>query len=122
MRRISVPLLWSVLGMLTATTALAGRHEQADLVVAPGVVIGDLGVTHNSPDSVTNVGCWTNGVVGGCSATNSAGVKQDCFTNDSELVAVINSLRGDSQVLFAWDANNTCTIIAVTTESTLAPK
>lgn len=88
---------------------------------------GTLGNVRNSADNTQHIGCSVSLTSSGlssmfCSARNAAGTIVSCSSNLASFVALVQSIKQDSQVYFSWDTSGTCTYLYVAEYSYNAPK
>ena len=105
---------------LSAGAAFAGSKFTGDghVVVyknadGSGSASGYLGMIYNRADNEW-IGCQrssTNLVI--CHAMNTAQVIVSCAANSAFLANAVSSIASDARVAFAFNANGTCTQIAV---------
>jgi hypothetical protein len=113
---------------------LAGARVYAGVKSARGVAIdttnrtaqGVLADARASTDAKQAIGClakWTSAgtVAGNCTAAN-ASASVLCTFSSATLGQAVAAINGDSNLTFAWDANNSCTSISVQNSSVWAPK
>src|SRR6266704_41334 len=90
----------------TSHSAIAGT-QRASAVNIDDIGMsasGPLGSARNSGDTRQSIGCYTaadagSDSVGLCQAVDANGIGRQCFTYDSQLMATIRSLNGDSYLL-----------------------
>jgi hypothetical protein len=82
---------------------------------------GDLGAAHNAGGG-QYVGCWTNSDAVGppllyCEANDGAGNFNFCFTQNTNLVSVYQSIQSSSDIQFGWATDHTCLWLTVSSNS-----
>jgi hypothetical protein len=82
---------------------------------------GDLGAAHNAGGS-HYIGCWANSDPAGppllyCEANDGAGSFNFCYTQNSNLVNVFQSIQASSDIQFGWAPDHTCMWITVSSYS-----
>jgi hypothetical protein len=107
--------------------ANAGYNWSPTVTVSTGVFIdvahGSLGAARNAPDANQYIGCSNSGSSATCYASNAAGVAISCSTNVASHLAALQSLNGDSFLLFHVDlSTGKCSAVHVRNSSYLAPK
>ncbi|WP_257462354.1 hypothetical protein [Archangium lipolyticum] len=116
--------------LLVATSAVAGFKSSQQVVVdvTNRHAQGSLGGARNSADSMQYIGCYTQSVspfttiIGQCYARDASGTYVSCSSTAPGFVNMVQSLNGDSDIAFGWDASNTCTSIIIFNTSDNAPK
>lgn len=109
-------------------TAQAGLHWTGDVWVnsSSRVARGILSEARNSADSTQMIYCevrtYPSYSRGLCFARTAAVVDATCYTTDANLIAAIQTLKGDSSVEFGWDASGVCTTLLIRNGSMFAPK
>jgi hypothetical protein len=78
---------------------------------------GDLGNAHNTSGS-QYVGCWVNSDTAGpplayCEANDGAGSMNFCFTYNTNLVTIANTMQSSSEIQFGWDTSHFCTWLTI---------
>jgi hypothetical protein len=104
---------------LALLCGLAGgaRAEKGAVQVFGNWARGDMAAAHNS-GGAQYVGCWTNSDPSGppllyCEANDGAGNFNFCFTQNTNLVAVFQSITSSSDLQFGWASDHTCVWLTV---------
>jgi hypothetical protein len=127
-KRLPVLLLSGLLCLAGGSNlATAGERLPSEVVVAAGGAHGSFGSVRNSSDADQFIYCSVAGYANGssnatCGAGDPAGNYGYCVTSNSILVQAAAGLRGDSYLLFQWNANGECTVISTSNGSWGAPK
>ena len=121
--------------MLTVWCGAARAGEKSDVPVtftldAQGFVtraVGMLGTARNSADNKQSIGCAlsatsTSIVRLDCEAQNAAGRYVHCLSFNAALIAVAQSLNGDSLLDIGMDQGGNCTSLYVVNGSSMAVK
>jgi len=86
---------------------------------------GTVSATHNSPDNVQYIGCWSRVSSttdqATCYARDTSGHYGSCTTTDSRFLPLIRSLHSEGRLRFSWDTSYRCTQIELRTASTEEP-
>ena len=127
--RIGCTLLVStVIALYTSSVAHAGQRENDPITVdtTSSFAAGSLGSARNSSDANQSMYCATEAYPSGsfafCTATNANGVSRTCSTSAPELIHAVESINGDSFVIFGWDTAGNCSYIYTYSGSLYAPK
>lgn len=128
--RMRKPALLGAVGLLlVGGVAYGGWQVTVTTNVNPtyGYASGQLANSRSSSIAYDYIYCSASANEGSapsawCTA-NSGSASGYCYTNDTELIAVIRSISDDSYVYFGWDvATGRCTSLQVTKGSVYAPK
>jgi hypothetical protein len=73
---------------------------------------GDLGAAHNAGGG-QYIGCWANSDPAGppllyCEVNDGAGNFNFCFTQNSNLMSVLQTIQSTSDLQFGWGPDHTC--------------
>ena len=122
------------LGILVASTlfaagaAMAGTKRSATVTIdnVSRTATGSLSAVRASTDINQTIGCVIISESGtlsaNCLARDAAGTTRNCTTSQPTHLQAIATLQGDSQLIFSWNALGACVRIAITNDSTFAPK
>jgi len=121
---------WGLLvaSSLLACAATAGTRRSATVVIdnINRTATGSLAAVRASADTNQTIGCVIiseNGVLSAnCLARDILGNTRNCTTSQATHLQAIAALQGDSQLIFTWNALGGCMRIAITNDSTFAPK
>jgi len=110
--------------LLSSTAAFAGWRSSQEVVIwdVLSFANGDVSYASNTADTGQRIECESKGGSGYCLAEDQTGLTRQCSTSDSDLLAVIRSLKNDSYLSFSWDTNGHCTNIRVDNSSYTVPK
>ena len=118
-----------VVSTLFATSAaMAGTKRSATVTIdnINRTATGSLSAVRATADSNQTIGCViiseTTTVSANCLARDAAGNTRNCVTSQANHLQAIATLQGDSQLIFSWNTQGACTRIAITNDSTFAPK
>jgi hypothetical protein len=131
--------LHAAVSALAVTFALAAQSDDAaagrrllnwTVTLDPNAMMvqGNLGAVFNSPDPTEHIGCnvWFDTNTGrntvNCYAGDAKGQSMTCNSDNPDLVQIALAIREDTYLTVYWDANNTCTSIAVSLQSMFEPK
>lgn len=114
----------------TATSvAFAGQKATANVFIdtVNRRASGALGSARNSADARQLIGCQTEANSAGaergqCTAVNAAGITVRCTTTVAAIIDVMQSVSGDSHVVFHWNQDGTCRAVTVGNFSHFEPK
>ena len=121
-------LLLVALVVVPAGVVTAGEKLSAPVVVntVARTASGAMGTARNSADGNQMIGCQVNSgttfsenVL--CSARDAAGNFRSCQSFNATLIQAATAISSNSQLFFAWDVNNACTSLSVTTFSRFEP-
>jgi hypothetical protein len=126
MRKTMIGVVLGVLGLAAAAQAGMKIAYPLNVDVAGRTAQGAIGSIRNSSDTVSYLQCTVYGVLGQaprgvCSAYDGTNYAT-CDTANAALINQIYAIKGDSFVIFSYDANGYCTIIDVGQNSFAAPK
>ena len=127
MKAFSHRIVATALAMGVCASAFAGNKTSYEVTIvtagAKPYATGDLGYVRNTLDSTQYIGCEATTTLGTCYAVNSAGLYKSCSTTDAALIALIQTIKGDSNLLFSWSTTDgSCKGIRVRNDSLAAPK
>ena len=118
-------LVTTVLG---GATAWAGARWGTEVTVdtANRKAEGTIANVRASNDLVQTIGCVVRVSSGApaavkCYATNSSGLAVQCGVTDPGFVQAVGAMTANSNIVFKWDAQGTCTYLSVENFSTNAP-
>jgi hypothetical protein len=102
-----------------SASAVAGMKSAADVVISDtyGWAYGDAGHVYGTGDRTQDIGCEVSGTSGYCSAHDLNGVYRSCSSSEDRWLRTMASVKGDSYVVFYWDANGHCTYVGVQNDS-----
>jgi hypothetical protein len=78
---------------------------------------GDLAASHNA-GGAQYIGCWSNSDPAGppllyCEANDGAGSFNFCFSQNTNLASVLQSIHASSDIQFGWGTDHTCLWLTV---------
>jgi hypothetical protein len=118
-----------VTALAAMSPARAGfKEDPADgkVTIGNGYASGVVGAVRDSPDDISEIGCWTlgepNWIATLCYAKDEWGQSRVCVDIDPNVAAVAASIKGDSYVEIHFDKNNQCTFLTVENGSSFFPK
>lgn len=123
-----IKLGMTVVAALLASFAMAGTKRSANVVIdnVTRTATGSLSAVRSSADSNQTIGCVVISESGtfsaNCLARDANGLTRNCTTTVAQHLQAIATLQGDSQLIFSWNSLGACTRIAITNDSTFAPK
>jgi hypothetical protein len=82
-----------------------------------GWAYGDAGHVYKTQDRTQYIVCEVRGNNGSCYASDVNGVFRQCYTTEDRWLRTMAAMKGDSYILFYWDANNRCTYVGVQNDS-----
>ena len=102
-----------------SASAIAGLKSASDVVISDtyGWAYGDSGHVYATGDRRQLIVCEVRGANGSCYATDVNGVSRQCYTTEARWLRTMAAMKGDSYILFYWDANNRCTYVGVQNDS-----
>lgn len=120
---------------LSSSLAMAGRVQPAPVTVTmnadgSGNASGNMATARASANDVEYIGCGVrardNGAGGAtfsafCQAGDAAGITVQCWTNNRELLDVIQNVADYSFVTFSWNIDGSCSFIGISTQSFYIP-
>jgi hypothetical protein len=120
---------------LSSSIALAGRVQSVPVTVTvnadgSGQANGNMATARSSANDVEYIGCGVRKYVDGtggissngfCQAGDAAGVTASCFTDQAELLDVIENVADYSFVAFNWNSEGQCRKIGISTQSFYIP-
>jgi hypothetical protein len=82
---------------------------------------GDMGTAHNATGS-HYIGCWTSTDTVGppllyCEANDGAGAMNFCYTTNTNMLDVAQTIQTVSEIQFGWDVSHGCTWITIINNS-----
>ncbi|MFY0572752.1 hypothetical protein ACN28E_54225 [Archangium lansingense] len=132
MRKNNARLVGVAVTALLGMTAWAGYKNSHTVSVtigsngSGGAASGSLASARNSSDTVQYIGCETHAYGGGseimCFARASNGTFGSCYSSNPVIVAIVQSIKGDSEIEIQWNSGSECTFVSVGNHSHLAPK
>jgi len=129
MRMNKPSFLGAVILLGVATVAYGGYRVNYGTMAVPSSAYasGQFGNARASSNTVERLYCSSTALSGygyaSCYARNAAGVAVSCLTDDPQMVELIRSVSGDSELYFEWDpATGRCTQVMVRNGSQFAPK
>ena len=124
--------LASLTVLLVAAVAQAGAKYNLPVYVdvKAQFASGSFGTARNSADNVQYIQCVVamypassgQAPVGNCEATTAAGVHASCYTTDTELLHMMQTMSDNAWISFSWAADGTCSWMRVVNGSTSEPK
>jgi hypothetical protein len=104
------------LGLVCAIGAPA-RAAAGPVQVYGNWARGELGAAHNAGGS-HYIGCWSNSDAAGpplvyCEANDGAGNFNFCYTQNTAMASVLQSIQSTSELTFAWGADHACLWLTV---------
>jgi hypothetical protein len=112
-----------------AATASAGTKWNRSVTLDPSYryAYGSVGTARNSTDNLQYIGCeayyFSSGFVHlYCAARNAAGTTVSCYTSNLTQVQAASQMTDSSLIYFTYDANNVCTLVAISNYSAYEPK
>jgi hypothetical protein len=91
-----------------------------------GTVAGTLSDTRASADDVAYLDCYYTAYPGyrfaRCYALDASSTFGSCWTSDPAILAAIETIKSDTSMSFAWNANGSCAYVQTSTSSLTAPK
>ena len=114
-RRIVLTLAAAAL----SASAVAGMKSASDVIISDtyGWAYGDAGHVYASSDRTQHINCEVRGSNGSCFAQDVNGTYRQCYTTEARWLRTMAAVKGDSYILFYWDANNRCTYVGVQNDS-----
>jgi len=102
-----------------SASAVAGMKSAADVAISDtyGWAYGDAGHVYASSDRKQYITCEVRGTNGSCYAMDLNGVYRQCYSSDAKWVRTMAAVKGDSYIVFYWDANGSCTYVGVQNDS-----
>jgi len=102
-----------------SASAVAGLKSAADVVISDtyGWAYGDAGHVYNTSDRMQHIGCEVRGTNGSCYARDVTGVYRQCYSSEARWVRTMSAVKGDSYIVFYWDAKGYCTYVGVQNDS-----
>jgi hypothetical protein len=102
-----------------SASAVAGLKSASDVIISDtyGWAYGDAGHVYRTSDRTQEITCSANGASGSCYARDLNGVFRSCYSSEARWVRAMSALKGDSYVVFYWDANGYCTYVGVQNDS-----
>ncbi len=132
-RKTILPISIALL-LLAAGTALAGyKPPDAPLMFyeqnGAGVALGSMAGVRAGGNATDDIGCWfqadlPNGdTSGGCRVVSGIITRSCTFdSHENEWYALaVSSMTSHSGVVFAWNAQGTCTYLQINNDSAYAP-
>jgi hypothetical protein len=118
-----------LVGVLTTAAGMAAAGQsltyQVNINDTYKFAVGAMPAVRSSSDTVQFIGCYNNVYTGGvsasCFATNSAGVSRNCYTNNADMIAAIQSISSESYIYFQWNTDGTCSYVFVENSSRFKP-
>jgi hypothetical protein len=118
-------LVTTVLG---GATAWAGARWGTEVTIdtANRRAEGTIANVRASNDIVQTIGCVVRANSGApaearCYATNSSGLAVQCGSTEPGFVQAVGAMTSNSNIIFKWDAQGTCTYLSIENYSTNAP-
>jgi hypothetical protein len=92
---------------------LAGTASAGPVQVFGSWAHGDMGTAHNA-GSAQYIGCWVNTDTIGptllyCEANDGAGNVNFCYSTNTNMVNVAQTIQTVSDIQFGWDVYHSCT-------------
>lgn len=123
----------SIFTLLFAPLLSAGFTQPAPVEVTieqdgSGSASGDMATARLADNDVEFIGCGIRAYqapdhqIGFCQARDADGVRGTCFTDNAVLLDALKSGADYSFVTFAWNENEECTRIGVSTQSIYIPE
>jgi hypothetical protein len=119
---------------LLVTMTLGGGTAWAGLRWGTEVVIdmvnrraeGTIATVRASNDAVQSIGCVVRTTLGApasvtCYATDSSGRSLQCNVTQASFAQAVGAMTSNSNIVFKWDAQGTCTYLSIENYSTNAP-
>jgi hypothetical protein len=120
---------------MSSTLAMAGKVNVYPVTVTlnadgSGNASGNMASARASANDVEYIGCGVrardNGAGGAtfsafCQAGDAAGITAYCWTNNRELMDVIQNVADYSFVTFSWNTDGNCNFIGISTQSFYIP-
>ena len=102
-----------------SASAVAGLKSASDVVISDtyGWAYGDAGHVYNTSDRTQYIFCEVRGTNGSCLAVDVNGVFRSCYSSEARWVRTMAAMKGDSYIVFYWDANGSCTYVGVQNDS-----
>jgi hypothetical protein len=102
-----------------SASAVAGTKSASDVVISDtyGWAYGDAGHVYNTSDRTQYISCEVRGTNGSCSAVDVNGAFRSCYSSEARWVRTMSAVKGDSYIVFYWDANGHCTYVGVQNDS-----
>jgi hypothetical protein len=106
---------------LALVCGLAGTAFAGPVQVFGNWARGDMGTAHNTSGS-QYIGCWSNSDVVGpallyCEANDGAGNFNFCYTQNVNMMSVLQSMQTTSDIEFSWDGSHACTWLTISNYS-----
>jgi hypothetical protein len=102
-----------------SASAFAGMKSASDVVISDtyGWAYGDAGHVYKTSDRTQYITCEVRGTNGSCLAVDVNGVFRQCSSSEARWVRTMAAVKGDSYIVFYWDANGSCTYVGVQNDS-----
>ena len=109
----------AVAAAMFSASAFAGMKSASEVTISDtyGWAYGDAGHVHNTSDRTQHISCEVRGTNGSCYAVDVNGVFRQCYSSEARWVRTMAAMKGDSYILFYWDANGSCTYVGVQNDS-----
>lgn len=111
--------------LLSGSAALAGYTDLRTVVTWSDGAYGVVGSARYSANSVEYIGCYTYAQTSGsavtqsgtCAARSAGSVSKACWTTDSKMLDVMESINDMSFIWFNVAADGTCSFVRVSNYS-----
>jgi hypothetical protein len=106
---------------LALVCGLGGTAKAGPVQVFGNWARGDMGMAHNTSGS-QYIGCWMSSDAVGppllyCEANDGAGNFNFCYTQNVNMMSVLQSVQSSADVEFSWDSTHACVWLTVSNYS-----
>lgn len=112
-------IMLTVAAAAISASAVGGMKSASEVTISDtyGWAYGDSGHVYATSDRRQYITCEVRGANGSCYAMDANGVFRQCYSSEARWVRTMSAVKGDSYIVFYWDANGTCTYIGVQNDS-----
>lgn len=102
-----------------SASAVAGLKSASEVTISDtyGWAYGDAGHVYATSDRTQHIGCEVRGTNGSCYAVDANGVSRQCYSSEARWLRTMSAMKGDSYILFYWNASGACTYVGVQNDS-----